>query len=132
MGLFRHLPVVSFLDATNNFEQLEPGVWTETALGAKVEEAAGWQTVRVRREQVGSTARLRGVLAVKAGQELVAGETVLTLPVGFRPPLKIRMAIVVEAGDVRTEITAAGVMVLNENIKETRAIYLDGLTWNLT
>jgi hypothetical protein len=144
------IPVIDHAGSTQNFEALQTqlaqlketlqgtggapvGGWIPTVLGEKVEQLAGFQTIRVRAELHGATVRLRGAAVVKAGQELASGETVLTLPVGYRPLEKVRMVGVTETTEAaRVSITTAGVLSFGIAVKEGRGIYLDGLTFNLT
>ncbi len=113
------------------------GAWTSlTSLGAKVEEG-GLQSVRVRLENAGATARLRGEVKVKSGQKLEIGEALFTMPASFRPPSG--------AADLIAYTASGGAKPLfisiphaNEAsncsvaIAEGNAILLDGLTWNVT
>lgn len=56
-----------------------------SSLGGKVEEVSGFQTARARLVLSSTRVELRGVLAVKAGEELKTGERLCTLPTGKRP-----------------------------------------------
>lgn len=59
-----------------------PGAWTALTMGAKVQAAT---PCSARLENGGKTVRLRGIAEVKAGETLGKGETLATLPVGYRP-----------------------------------------------
>jgi hypothetical protein len=109
------------------------GEWQTVALGAKIEEdTMEVQTIRVRKVLSAATVQLRGVPLVKAGQELASGETVLTLPVGYRPPAKIVLNVLTELAEpVKGAIATSGILALNKTIKAGQGIYLDGQSFNL-
>lgn len=127
--VFRHLPVPD-LASTANFEQIQTeyvGSWMPLALGAKVEEAAGLQTLRARTENLGASARMRGAAKVKAGEELKGGETLLTLPPSLRPPGTVK-----EVTNQEITITSAGVVSVTANLPAASVVLLDNLSFNLT
>jgi hypothetical protein len=118
-------------------EAVTVGVWKALELGAKVEEAkVGLQTARVRAELGLNTARLRGGLVIKAGQELKEGETLFTLPVGFRPPASVYLMGAVEHGAVRSirqmAVLPTGEVSLSGAVEENGIVCLDSVTFNLT
>lgn len=152
---FRHLPVLSLEDVTADLEQLQPflgaipeealspavkealakitpGPWTALVLTAKIEEGAGFQTVRVRTEGGGTTARLRGLPKVKAGQEVKAAEVFATVPVGFRPPATVVLTGASGGAFNIFQINAAGQIIPEKTIAAGNGIVFDGLTYNLT
>lgn len=110
--------------------KLNPGVWTALTLGPKIEANATYQTPRCRTEQ--GVVRLRGALNEKAGEELKGGETLATLPEGFRPPGKVLMGLVTKAAGVVTlQIETNGVM-FTSGLPLAATVLLDGITFNLT
>lgn len=110
--------------------KLNPGVWTALTLGPKIEANATYQTPRCRTEQ--GVVRLRGALNEKAGEELKGGETLATLPEGFRPPGKVLMGLVTKAAGVVTlQIETTGVM-FTSGLPLAATVLLDGITFNLT
>lgn len=135
MVSFKHLPVTSEADNTENWQQLQVelvGPWAELALSAKLEAVTGDQTIRVRRELMGSSARLRGNGKVKAAEEITAGATIATLPLGFRPPATIAVTGSVGSSAAVFIVTAAGVVTSFSAISAGTAFSLDGLSFNLT
>jgi hypothetical protein len=104
------------------------GPWTAVTLGAKLEANASFQTIRARTESGGASVRLRGVPTVKSTEELKTGETLLTLPVGFRPPGTVFTA----ATSPAIEISAAGIITANAAVLEHVGVVLDGVTFNLS
>ncbi len=105
------------------------GEWVEPTMSAKVENAAGAQTVRARAELGGNVCRLRGVAKIKSGEELKTGETLFTLPEGLRPPGHVDLTL---AGSVILEIATTGVAILSATKTSAQTIIMDGLTFNLT
>lgn len=110
-----------------------PGAWTALTLGPKIEASGSAQSIRVRLEQGASSVRMRGTPVVKIGETLTAGETLATLPLGFRPPGLITVPMTTSSA-VTTSLTIAttGVVALANNLAATRAVFFDGLTFNLT
>lgn len=107
------------------------GAWTALTLGAKIEAGTTiGQTPRVRAEQGDTSARLRGSLVVQSGQELKGGETLATLPVGFRPPATI---VLPQQGTAGFPLVAStGEIEMTGNVPSKGTVFLDGLTFNLT
>jgi hypothetical protein len=105
------------------------GEWVEPTMSAKVENAAGSQTVRARAELGGNVCRLRGVAKIKSGEELKTGETLFTLPEGLRPPGHVDLTL---AGSVILEIATTGVAILSATKTSAQTIIMDGFTFNLT
>lgn len=101
--------------------------------GAKV-ESGGLQANEVRSENGGATGRIRGSFRIKAAEELVAGETLFTIPVGFRPPADIEFERVTSAGGLhRLKIAAAtGICTDTSPILATQIVFFDGFTYNIT
>jgi hypothetical protein len=112
---------IEALVATSTWTALE-------AVSAKLEATAGFQTVRCRMESVGAVVRLRGVLTVKAGEKLVGGEAVATLPLAFRPAVAVEFT----TAHGTLKIETSGVIKLSEEVLAAGTIFLDGVTWNLT
>jgi hypothetical protein len=118
---------------TSNLEAgLLAGSWEAPSLGAKVEESAAGQTVRCRKENGGAIVRLRGAAKVRSGQTLSIGETVLTLPVGFRPPALVQCVAVTSATATSFSIATSGVVTLAASTAATVEIALDNITFNIT
>lgn len=112
-------------------EDLEiPGAWEALTLGAKVENGAT-QTPRVRKE-LGSS-RLRGTVKIKAGEKLLAGETLFTIPAGLRPLGAIR-APAPNSTSFNKEllIATSGVATLPTELTAGEEISLDSITFNRT
>lgn len=110
------------------------GVWTALeGLSAKLEPAAGLQTIRVRTLNA-AVAELRGGIRAKVAEPLPAGTTIATLPVGFRPPAEVNITVLnTKTGAASVlKITAAGVMTLKDELVAEAGIDFDGLTFNLT
>jgi len=83
-------------DGTNWFLSTEGvGPWTNLTLGAKLESTEA----QVRLENGGTVARLRGFAQVKTGQTLGEGETIFTIPSGFRASAGGVLVIAAESGD---------------------------------
>lgn len=113
------------------------GPWTPLTLGAKVEQQAGAETVRCRWENGKATVRLRGTLAVKAGQEVKAADVFATLPAEYRPAATLVTSIFANGiGATRLTITSAGEMSLPQAtivfVPAAGVIGLDGLTFSIT
>ena len=111
------------------------GEWTALALGSKVKQVPGFESAAVRAEGAGSSARLRGVLEVT--NEIKAGETVFTVPAGYRAKSKIEFGVGVSTGFGSNHagsvlISTDGVVTDPETPVPPGIYYLlDGLTWNL-
>jgi len=105
-----------------------PGEWIATALGAKITDSGG-QTTRVRLEGGGSVVRLRGNPQVSSLQTLTAGETILTIPSGFRP-VAGPPVYVTPVGNL--SITVGGVMTCDKTLAEATRLNFDGITYNVT
>lgn len=89
--------------------------WTAVTLGAKLESPVveAFRTAMVRTENNGATARIRGLVKVKAGETLATGETLMTLPVGFRPAEQLVIRVhsnVAEASPFNVLVSTAGVV----------------------
>lgn len=111
------------------------GAWTALTLGAKIEEGKLGQSTRARTEVAGNRVFLRGEPKVKNGEELVSGETLAVLPIGLRPPeLVITSAVALSSGNVPValEISSAGIIKVLVNLKSKEAVWLDGVSFNLT
>lgn len=112
------------------------GVWTAITFGAKMKEAVGAQVPKVRTESGGAVGRLAGVAAVKTGEELKETETILTVPVGFRPPASVQFvafAFTTVPAAVGLVLTKEGVLYCNsKNLNAISTLTLDGITWNIT
>ena len=120
------------LGAPNLESELLTGKWESIfVLGAKVEAAATYQTLRGRKESGAASVRLRGAIAVKAGEELKASETLATLAVGYRPPATEGFSIFAGGIAQALTITAAGVMTLSGAVKAAENVFLGGITFNL-
>lgn len=107
--------------------------YTPVVRGAKV-ESGGLQANEVRTENAGGTGRIKGDFRIKAAEELIAGETLFTVPVGFRPPADIEFERVTSAGGLhRLKIAAAtGICTDTSNILATQIVFFDGFTYNIT
>ena len=109
---------------------ITPTEWVKPeSLGAKVEEnAAKLDGIRLESNQ--SVARLRGALKVKAGESLTAGETLCTLPVGYRPAHAQQIDCVDgTATGIKLLIATTGVVTLGSNVAEAVEVFLDGQTF---
>jgi hypothetical protein len=130
-------PVLSHAGSTLNFDalvkrigKLESTAWTALSLGAKIE--AGSPAGSVRTEQGATSSRLEGLLKVKAGQKLEPGETLATIPLGFRPIAEVFLTPVITTTTGYLKVTTAGVISVSVALAETTFVALDGLTFNLT
>lgn len=94
--------------------------------GAKLEGTAEGRT-----ENFGHMGRLKGTLTVKAAEELVAGETLATLPVALRPEKAetLPWAIAGSGAYIEVKIATSGVITLSANLKAAEAINLTGLEY---
>ena len=110
------------------------GAWTEVTFGAKVQEKAGAMSVRVRLEQGGATARLRGSVEVKAGETLEEANTAFTLPAGFRPSALVRLLTVnsATAANRITNVASTGIVTFSATATAGQSYNLDGQTFNIT
>jgi hypothetical protein len=109
------------------------GAWTETTPSSKIEPfGEPFQTVRVRTEQGGAVARIRGVIIVKAGQTIAKGEAIITLPVGFRPPATIVIYIDNEGVPAVAQVDSSGVVSPASTLAAGKGVGLDGIIFNLT
>lgn len=95
-------------------EYLGVSPWAGLSLNAKIEIPS---TGRVRTENGGNVGRLDGRLTVKAAQEVTEAETLMTVPMGYRPPERTSLPAIIE-GTLRilvvestgvTKITGANV-----------------------
>jgi hypothetical protein len=112
---------------------IEAGPWTAVVLGPKIEARPGIQAPEVRTELHAASARVRGGFQAKAAENLAIGETLFTLPVGFRPPALIEITQTSTAGVVLiVKIAATGVVTLSKELKAGEAVLFDGETFNLT
>lgn len=114
---------------------LAPGKWSNLVLGPKMESAGSPQTPGARTELNAAVARLRGIVIVKFGEELKAGETLFTLPAGTRPPTQIRLGVVTQGEKSAYILIAAatGVATLGSaSLGSEKTVFLDGQTFNLT
>ena len=111
------------------------GNWTALTLSGKVKQVSGYEEAAVRTENGGATARLRGVIEVTS--EIKAGETVFTIPAGYRPQSKIEFGIGTTTASGANHvgsmlISSAGVATDPETPVPPSVYYLlDGITWNL-
>lgn len=107
------------------WEDLKP------VFGAKIEEGTGkFQSVRTEANQ--QVARLAGAVKVKSGSGLTAGETLLTLPLGYRPA-RAQVIDCVHGAQVANKLLIAttGVVTLAVTVAETLEVDLDGTTYPL-
>jgi hypothetical protein len=111
------------------------GAWTALTLSGKVQQVSGYEAAAVRTEDGGATARLRGVLEITS--EVKAGETVFTIPSGYRPQHIVEIGLGVSSASGSNHIGAlvfypSGRVVDPETPAPTGVYYLlDGFTWNL-
>jgi hypothetical protein len=114
-------------------EKITPTAWEGLTLGTKV-EAGTLQTPGVRAEDGKTMARLRGSPKVKAAEEVKAGETIATIPAGFRPPSTVHLATMNPQTGVAGEliIASTGVITAAGGYVAANEILLDGLSFNLT
>lgn len=108
------------------------GAWKALTLSTKVAQRAGYLAAEVRTEQGAATARLRGQLEVKSGEELSAGATIATLPEACRPADPIELATWFTGVAGLLSISHAGVLSYGSALAAGKIIRLDGLTWSLT
>jgi hypothetical protein len=109
------------------------GAWTAITPGAKVQAVTTEETptCEVRTEQGSASARLRGNLEVKAGEELKIGEKLLTLPVGARPASTVVLqtgfasTITGNATAVTLIIKPSGVVTLASAATAGKIVHLD-------
>lgn len=106
--------------------------WVAVALQATVEESGVGQTVRVRTELNGNSARLRGSVKIKAASERKENEEILTIPVGTRPPASITFPCIANGEFAKITITAAGVLSCSKTLTAAQTLQLDQISWNLT
>ena len=111
------------------------GAWSETvSLGPKIEESIlvpVAQKIAIRLEAGSSRAYLRGVIKTK--EATTVADTLLTIPVGFRPAVAIYVAWVVNgATGVTLRVETSGILVCKTNLGIGNEVPLDGLDWNLT
>ncbi len=106
--------------------------WQNVTTGAKVEQ--GSPTGAVRTELAGNTARLRGEIKAKAGEEVKTAETLFTIPAGLRPVSKINLILLRNGlAAMFVGIEPSGVCVITSgSLKATEFVGLDTITWNLT
>lgn len=108
--------------------------WTDlkTTLGAKVEAGTRGVLARIEGPSAGQFVRLRGEVLVKNLEELKAGETLLTLPEGFRPANV--QEIIAGTGNTATillVISPTGVITIASVVKEKKSVELDGIDFPL-
>ncbi len=112
------------------------GSWTALALAGNVGQVPGYETVDVRTENAGATARLRGALEVTS--EVQPGETVFTIPAGFRPHNQIEFGVgvstAVGGNHVGSLVISSSGVVTDPESPVPAGIYylLDGISWNLS
>jgi len=124
-------------DVSNRAKTVALGVgpWTapESYLSANIGEAAGYLTVGVRQESGGAVARLRGCYKVLSGKSVVNGDTLMTLPVAFRPSADVNVAAPVGFGAAQIVISTGGAVTWEgAEAKAGELIGLDGITFSLT
>lgn len=112
--------------------KLNPTAWTSLTLGPKVEAFPGFQVPASRAEAGKTVGRLRGVVKIKAGEELKAGETLGTITEAHRPPASVILIAESNAAFSFLTITSAGVISSSANVPATGGIGLDGLSFNIT
>lgn len=102
--------------------------WEALVLGPKI-ETGGLQEPAVRSDDGANFAELRGAAKAKAAENLAVGETLFTLPAGFRPPANVEY----ETPKGQIKIAAAtGVVTLSFELKAGEVVRLDGVGFNLT
>jgi hypothetical protein len=131
-------------EVVDTIEQLEeiinaiiPTEWEAfESLGAKVEKTAA-KLDAGRTTDNAQRGELRGVLKVKAGQTLAAGETLFTLPAALRPVAK-RIIDAVSGLEATTStgnkliIEANGVVKVTVAVTEGQEVFLDGLIFAIS
>jgi hypothetical protein len=114
------------------------GAWTALANPSKLEQVSGFETVAVRTESAGATARLRGAFVV-TDEVNSPSEVLFTLPEGFRPKGKVEFGVGVTHTS-GTPLNRVGSLLISPNGAVTDpetpvppgTIYLfDAVTWNL-
>jgi hypothetical protein len=93
--------------------------WTVATLESGWTATAGFQAPSYRLE--GDVVRLRGTATGTAGP-------IVTLPVGYRPPAKVRFAVAGAPTGLQIEITTAGVVTATSSTE----VSLDGIAFSLT
>lgn len=114
------------------------GAWkTFASFGTSVsaEEAGPWQSPRIRSEDTGTVARMRGAALCVASLGL--GATVFTLPIGLRPPATVIVPFSYTTGGgvmtvAQLVIPSTGVANVASGTSASGFIHLDGITFNLT
>jgi hypothetical protein len=155
---FPHLPVHELTDVTLDLESLLAwsktvesssssastlfGGWVAATNLVKVENAPGFQLFRMRHELSGTTVRLRG--AFKSTAEIPVNTQIAEFPVGYRPPLSVRVLGIPGNGEVLVfEVAANGELVYRNRTASTKAVpepnipenfgfNFDGASFNLT
>jgi len=106
---------------------------TATGLGDKVtvyDTTGYWQTPYCIRE--GSFIRVGGLLRITSGQQLNAGDTIITLPSGYRPKGTIAQTVVTQNGITRVSVRSDDGRITFDTINggvtsATGYIFLDGI-----
>lgn len=124
-------PTQTIEQLTEIIAGIVPGEWTKPeSLGAKVEETAA-KLDAGRTKDNAQVCELRGVLKVKAGEELKSGETLCTLPPSLRPTAtryldaSSGLAASTSTGN-KLKIATTGVVTVAVAVKEGEEVFLDG------
>lgn len=108
--------------------------WEPLLLAPTVEYNTGAFVPAARLDQVAQTVRLRGLLKVKTGSEVMLGGVLFTLPAStMHPALAIGMASVAVSGSVRyVQVEPAGEAKLGVGaLTAGDQLWLDGLTFSI-
>jgi hypothetical protein len=111
---------------------LKTGAWTAMeSLGEPKVEESGGQTVRFRKENLGSCVRLRGTLKMK--EAVKKGEVMFTLPAVARPAANIHVPLGCTPGCVNVLVETTGPVKLEfAELKIGEFAFLDGISFNIT
>lgn len=109
------------------------GAWKSITLGPKALEESSLQTLKIRTEDGGTVARLRG--GVKSGTEIKINEEVMTIPLfNYARPLGLtKLTVTVGSTSTFVEIASTGRMQCGAVINAGSSVLsLDGITFPLT
>lgn len=127
------VPAMTIQELQAIIAAVTPTEWVKPeSLGAKVEEnAAKLDGLRLESNQ--SVCRLRGAVKIKSGEKLELTETLMTLPVGYRPTHAQAIdAVQGTATGNKLLIATTGVVTLSVAVAETVEVFLDGATFPLS
>jgi hypothetical protein len=119
-----------YLDTGTQWNTISPSGWKVPVMSSALEVVSERYIIGVRLDN-GLTVRLRGAMKIKVGNSLKSGETIGTLPEGYRPFLLVGLLLSNPALPI--EITSSGVMKYAgiPTLGEGDVLGFDGLSFSI-